>query len=232
MISRPRQNALTNSSATASTTREPRPTARRVSSTRGAGALAFVGATAGFLTYGNPWPLILSVPVLLFLSAYPLLKRFTRLCHYYLGAALALAPVCAWIAIRGNVEWPPVLMALAVLTWTAGFDIIYALQDVDFDRSQHLHSIPAWLGKANALKVSEWLHLFSAACVVFAGIEGNFHFLYWTGVAIFTGMLLYQHSIVKPDDLRKVNLAFMTANGIASVLFAVFVITDLLVSSS
>lgn len=111
----------------------------------------------------------------------------------------------------------------------SGFDIIYALQDEEFDRSQKLYSIPAWLGKTKALKVSELLHVFSAACIIGAGLLAHFGWLYWVGVLIFCGMLIYQHSIVKPTDLKRVNLAFMTANGIASVVFACFVIADLFV---
>ena len=122
------------------------------------------------------------------------------------------------------------MFSLAVIFWVSGFDIIYALQDEEFDKSQQLYSIPAWLGKAKALKVSEFLHLLSASAVVFAGYYGNFGWLYWIGVAVFVLMLGYQHSIVKPNDLRKVNLAFMTANGIASVVFAIFVITDLFIN--
>jgi 4-hydroxybenzoate polyprenyltransferase len=120
-----------------------------------------------------------------------------------------------------------VLFSLAVIFWVSGFDIIYALQDEEFDRQHQLYSIPAWLGKAKALRVSGLLHLLSAAAVVSAGRLGGFGWLYWVGVLVFGGMLLYQHSIVKPNDLRRVNMAFMTANGIASVVFAVFVIADL-----
>lgn len=177
----------------------------------------------------NPLCFYLSFVALIIILGYSYSKRFTPLCHLILGIGLSLAPIGSFLAVTGQFALLPVLFSLSVIFWVAGFDIIYALQDVDFDRAQHLHSIPAWLGKANALKVSEWLHLFSATCIVFAGIKGSFHFLYWIGVGIFTGMLLYQHSIVKPNDLRKVNLAFMTANGIASVVFSIFVITDLLI---
>jgi 4-hydroxybenzoate polyprenyltransferase len=104
------------------------------------------------------------------------------------------------------------------------------LQDEEFDRSQKLYSIPSWLGKAKALSVSELLHLLSAVCVIIAGFYGGFGWLYWIGIAVFAGMLIYQHSIVKATDLRKVNLAFMTANGIASVVFAIFVIADLFIN--
>ena len=129
--------------------------------------------------------------------------------------------------MTGVFHWLPVLFSVAVIFWVSGFDIIYALQDEEFDRKNRLYSIPAWLGKAKALRVSEVLHLLSAAAVVAAGRWGSFGWLYWVGVLVFGGMLLYQHSIVKPNDLRRVNLAFMTANGVASVVFAIFVIADL-----
>jgi 4-hydroxybenzoate polyprenyltransferase len=167
-------------------------------------------------------------PVALFVILfYSYTKRFTPLCHLVLGVGLSLAPIGAFLAVTGQFALLPILFSLAVIFWVSGFDIIYALQDEEFDKSNQLHSIPAWLGKAKALRVSERLHVLSAACVVAAGIYGGFHWLYWIGIAVFVGMLIYQHSIVKPNDLRRVNLAFMTANGIASVVFAVFVIADL-----
>jgi 4-hydroxybenzoate polyprenyltransferase len=141
---------------------------------------------------------------------------------------LSLAPIGAYLAVTGVFAVLPVLFSLAVIFWVSGFDVIYALQDIDFDQSQNLYSIPSAVGKSRALKISELLHILSAACVITAGFYGHLHWLYWIGIAIFTGMLIYQHSIVKPDDLSKVNIAFMTANGIASVVFALFVIADLL----
>lgn len=170
----------------------------------------------------------LSFVALFVVLFYSYTKRFTALCHLVLGVGLSLAPIGAYLAVTGQFNWLPILFSFTVLFWVSGFDIIYALQDEEFDKNNRLHSIPAALGKAKALQVSEWLHIFSAACVVGAGIYGHFGFLYWIGVAVFGGMLLYQHSIVKPNDLRRVNIAFMTANGIASVVFAVFVITDIL----
>jgi 4-hydroxybenzoate polyprenyltransferase len=145
-----------------------------------------------------------------------------------LGIGLSLAPIGAYLAVTGAFAWLPVLFSLAVVFWVSGFDIIFALQDVDFDQSQKLYSIPALLGIKKALRISELLHIISAACVISAGIYGAFGGLYWIGVAVFAGMLYYQHSIVKPNDLSKVNIAFMTANGIASVVFALFVIADLI----
>lgn len=172
----------------------------------------------------------LSPVALAVVLGYSYTKRFTPLCHLILGLGLSLAPIGAYLAVTGVFHWLPILFSFAVLFWVSGFDIIYALQDVEFDQSQNLYSIPAWLGKEKALRVSEILHLLSATCVVFAGRFGHFGVLYWIGVLIFIGCLVYQHSIVKPTDLRRVNIAFMTMNGIASVVFAIFVIADLFVS--
>lgn len=160
---------------------------------------------------------------------YSYTKRFTALCHLVLGAGLSLAPIGAYLAVTGQFDILPVLFSFTVLFWVSGFDIIYALQDEAFDKSQNLHSIPAALGKSKALRISEFLHLLSAGCVVAAGIYGNFGWYYWIGIILFIGMLIYQHSIVKPTDLTKVNLAFMTANGIASVVFSVFVLLDIFI---
>lgn len=171
----------------------------------------------------------LSPVALAVVLGYSYTKRFTPLCHFILGLGLSLAPIGAYLAVTGVFHWLPVFFSFAVLFWVSGFDIIYALQDEEFDKANQLYSIPAWLGKAKALRVSEVLHLLSAAAVIAAGKLGHFGPLYWIGVLVFIGMLVYQHSIVKPNDLRRVNLAFMTANGIASVVFAVFVIADLFV---
>jgi 4-hydroxybenzoate polyprenyltransferase len=173
----------------------------------------------------------LSPIALVVVLGYSYTKRFTPLCHLILGLGLSLAPIGAYIAVTGTFAVLPILFSFAVIFWVSGFDIIYALQDEEFDRSQKLYSIPAALGKAKALKISELLHLLSAACVVSAGWYGNFNWLYWTGVAVFCAMLIYQHSVVKPNDLSRVNLAFMTANGIASVVFALLVIADILIIS-
>lgn len=170
-------------------------------------------------------------PVALFvILGYSYTKRFTPLCHLILGLGLSLAPIGAYLAVTGRFDVLPVLFSLSVIFWVSGFDIIYSLQDEEFDKTQKLYSMPAWLGKAKALRVSELLHLFSAACVITAGLYISFGWLYWTGVVLFISMLVYQHSIVKPDNLNRVNLAFMTTNGIASVIFAAFVITDLIIN--
>lgn len=194
-------------------------------------AALFVGATAMFeIFYRNPLPLLLSLPVLLFVSAYPLLKRFTRLCHYYLGAALALAPVCAWIAIRGGLQLPPLLMAAAVLCWTAGFDILYACQDYAIDVQFGLHSVPSKLGIRRALWVARITHVASVAAMVAVGFStprlGPFYF---AGVALAFGLLVIEHALVRENDLSKLGLAFFGMNGIISVALGTLGIIDVIV---
>ena len=176
----------------------------------------------------NPICFFLSPVALFVILFYSYTKRFTPLCHLVLGLGLSLAPIGAYLAVTGKFDLLPILFSFAVIFWVSGFDIIYALQDVEFDQSQQLYSIPAVLGKNKGLKVSSLLHVLSAFCVITAGVYGHFHWIYWVGIVVFVGMLIYQHSIVAPHDLSRVNIAFMTANGIASVVFAVLVIGDLL----
>jgi 4-hydroxybenzoate polyprenyltransferase len=171
---------------------------------------------------------VLSPVALTVILGYSYTKRFTPLCHLVLGLGLSLAPIGAYLAVTGEFALLPVLFSFAVLFWVSGFDIIYALQDEEFDKAHNLYSIPSMLGKVKALRVSEVLHVLSAACIIGAGFYGQFGLWYWIGAVVFSGMLIYQHSVVRPTDLSRVNLAFMTANGIASVVFAVFVIFDLL----
>ncbi|MEI7735876.1 MAG: UbiA-like polyprenyltransferase [Ferruginibacter sp.] len=171
----------------------------------------------------------LSPVALLVILFYSYTKRFTALCHLVLGVGLALAPIGAYIAVTGQFNILPLIFSFTVLFWVSGFDIIYALQDEEFDKKNKLHSIPSTVGKVKALRISELLHVLSAVCVTTAGFYGHFNFLYWIGVAVFMGLLIYQHRLVKPDDLSKVNRAFFTTNGIASVVFAVFVLLDLFV---
>lgn len=164
-------------------------------------------------------------PVALFtVLFYSYTKRFTPLCHLVLGAGLALAPIGSYLAVTGEFNLLPLLFSFTVFTWVSGFDIIYALQDESFDRENNLKSIPVILGTKNALLMSRLLHLCSATFVVIAGMHGHFNFIYWIGVAVFISLLIYQHTLVKPNDLSKVNLAFFTTNGIASVVFAAFTI--------
>jgi 4-hydroxybenzoate polyprenyltransferase len=180
----------------------------------------------------NPLCFFLSFVALAVVLGYSYTKRFTPFCHLILGLGLSLAPIGAYLAVTGSFALLPVLFSFAVIFWVSGFDIIYALQDEEFDKSNQLYSIPSWLGKVKALSVSEMLHLLSGACVIGAGLNGGFGWLYWVGCLVFIGMLFYQHSLVRPTDLSRVNLAFMTANGIASVVFAVFVIADLFIFPS
>ena len=169
-------------------------------------------------------------PVALFVILfYSYTKRFTYLCHLVLGIGLSLAPIGAYLAVTGSFDLLPLLFSFAVIFWVSGFDIIYALQDIDFDQSQSLYSIPSQWGLRQSLSISRVLHVLSASLVVAAYFIGGFHFLYLFGLLIFIGMLIYQQSIVKPHDLSKVNLAFMTANGIASIVFSVFVIGAMLI---
>lgn len=168
----------------------------------------------------------LSPVALAVILGYSYTKRFTALCHFVLGLGLALAPVGAYIAVTGQFNILPILLGFVVLTWVSGFDIIYALQDDEFDRGAGLHSVPAMMGRANALMLSNMLHVISAALVFALGYLGQFGSLYWVGAAFFSLLLLYQHFLVKPNDLSKVNLAFFTTNGIASVVFGSLVIAD------
>jgi 4-hydroxybenzoate polyprenyltransferase len=178
----------------------------------------------------NPLCFFLSPVALLVILFYSYTKRFTALCHLVLGVGLSLAPIGAFLAVTGHFALLPLLFSGAVICWVSGFDIIYAMQDEEFDRSQQLYSIPASFGKRNALMVSTGLHGISTLFVLAAGVYGGFGYGYWIGMLLFVGMLIYQHLIVKPHDLSRVNLAFMTANGIASVLFALFVIADMVIT--
>ena len=169
----------------------------------------------------------LSPIALLVILSYSFTKRITALCHLILGLGLSLAPIGAYISVTGAFSMLPLIYSFIVLTWAGGFDIIYALQDDDFDRSASLYSIPSLIGRKNALLVSSALHTMTFLLVITAGIAGGSGYFFWAGAAVFSILLLYQHLIVKHDDLSKVNLAFGTTNGIAGILFALFVIIDL-----
>ncbi|WP_294591197.1 UbiA-like polyprenyltransferase [uncultured Rikenella sp.] len=186
-------------------------------------AVAFVVVAATF----NRLTLWLSPVVLLVVLGYSYTKRFTALCHAVLGLGLAMAPCGAYIAVTGTLSIVPVWLSVLVLTWVTGFDIIYALQDVDFDRSQRLHSIPAALGVRGALWVSVLLHAVTAAMVAVVGFSLGGGILYCIGAAIFLALLLYQHLIVRPDDLSRIGAMFGITNGVASIAYAVFVILGL-----
>jgi 4-hydroxybenzoate polyprenyltransferase len=170
-------------------------------------------------------------PVALFVILfYSYTKRFTALCHLVLGLGLSLAPIGAYLAVVGKFDILPVVFSLIVLFWVSGFDIIYALQDEGFDKSHQLHSIPVAIGKSKALLLSRTLHCICAILIIVAGVVGTFNWLFIIAAIGFIAMLVFQQMLVKPNDLSKVNLAFMTSNGIASVVFATFVILDLVIS--
>jgi 4-hydroxybenzoate polyprenyltransferase len=183
-------------------------------------------ATTWFINSACFYLSFVALAVILF---YSYTKRFTALCHIVLGVGLSLSPIGAFLAVTGYFAWLPLFFSFSVLTWVAGFDIIYALQDEEFDRSQRLHSIPAALGVRNALIVSILLHIASAVFVVAAGIVGHLGLVYWIGALFYAAMLTYQHLLVKPSDLSKVNIAFANTNGIASVVFAIFTIISLII---
>jgi 4-hydroxybenzoate polyprenyltransferase len=197
----------------------------------------FVAAT--FLFFPNRLPLYLALPVLLFLLAYSFTKRFTVLAHFWLGTALMLAPVCAWIAIRGEVLsndafdiTPAVFLGTAVMLWVSGFDIIYACQDHEFDVKARLRSVPAAIGIAQSLRVAALCHLGMVAALFAIPLvcpQVGFSFVYWVGITCVAALLSYEHWIVRPDDLTRVNIAFFNVNSIIS--FGLFVVgtVDLLI---
>jgi 4-hydroxybenzoate polyprenyltransferase len=191
-------------------------------------ALLFI-VTTGFI---NRLALLLSPVALLVILGYSLTKRITSLCHFILGLGLSLAPIGAYISVTGTFNIIPVIYSFIVLTWVSGFDIIYALQDNEFDRTNQLFSLPSVAGEKKALNISVIVHFITFLLVVTAGFIGKGGFFFWIGAALFSGFLIYQHLIVKHDDLSRVTLAFGTTNGIASILFALFVITDLVIRLS
>lgn len=167
-------------------------------------------------------------PIALFtILFYSYTKRFTSLCHFVLGIGLSLAPIGAYLAVTGVFTLLPILFSFTVFTWVAGFDIMYALQDEEFDKSEKLFSIPSQLGISNALKLSTVIHIITAILIIYIGFYSHFQISYWIGAAIFIGLLIYQHQIVKPNDLSRINLAFGTTNGIASLVFAIFTILSI-----
>jgi len=167
------------------------------------------------------WP----IPVVGFV-VYPYLKRFTWLCHFWLGAVDGLAPVGAWVAITGRLPWQAWMLGLAVALWVAGFDLFYALFDEEIDRREGLHSIVTRFGVKGAFLGARLAHAATIVCLVAAGLGLSVGALYWLGVAAVALLLAYEHSIVRPGDLRRLDMAFFTMNGVISVAFAVFVIAD------
>ena len=181
-------------------------------------------AAAGFI---NSLTMFLSPVALVIILGYSLTKRFTSLSHFILGLALGLAPVGAYISVTGRFDIVPVLYSLVVLCWVAGFDIIYSLQDSEFDLSNKLLSIPVSLGIKQSLILSAFLHLLAIILITLSGLLSGAGLLYWLGNAVFTVMLVYEHIIVKPDDTRSISRAFGTINSYAGVSFCAFAIADL-----
>ncbi len=178
----------------------------------------------------NPLAFKLSPLMLVVLLGYSLTKRFTSYCHFVLGLALGLSPIGAWIAVTGQFHWTPVQIGIAVLCWVAGFDIIYACQDIDFDRQQGLSSVPARLGVRGSLNLSRALHLAMLALLCYIGANADLGWLYWLGVGLVVLCLIYEHSLVWDGDLSKVDMAFFTMNGVVSLVFGATTIGSVLLS--
>lgn len=177
----------------------------------------------------NRLAFLLSPVALAVIWGYSYTKRLTVLSHWILGFALGIAPVGAWIAVRGRIEEVPLLLCATVTLWTAGFDILYALQDIAFDREMGLHSVPALLGERAALAISAMLHAGVAPLLVAVGHWANLGVIYWIGVALVLLLLAYEHTLVRPGDLSRLNAAFFTTNGFVSVGLMLFTIADVLI---
>lgn len=185
-------------------------------------SILFIGTTY----FINDLCFYLSPVALVVILGYSFTKRFTALCHVILGIGLSLAPIGAYLAVTGSFAWLPLYFSFAVLFWVSGFDMIYSLQDAEFDQEMNLHSIPSKIGKQASLNLSKLFHLVTAFFLLYAAYQSNAGLLFWIGAFIFIALLIYQHTLVKVNDLSKVNLAFFTTNGIASLIFSIFVITS------
>jgi 4-hydroxybenzoate polyprenyltransferase len=176
----------------------------------------------------NPLCLYLSFPTLAILFLYSYTKRFTAFSHVFLGLAIGLAPLAAWLAIQGRFAWPPVLLSASVMFWVAGFDIIYALQDAEFDRNARLFSVPARWGIAPALRISTMFHVATVLLLVATAFLTELGMLAYIGIGTVAGILLWEHRLIKPDDLSKVNVAFFSLNGYISILLLATFAVDIL----
>lgn len=181
-------------------------------------SLLFIASTY----FINHLVLILSPIALFVILFYSYTKRFTWLCHFVLGLGLSLAPIGAYLAVVGKFNFLPLLYSVIVLFWVSGFDIIYSLQDESFDKKENLSSLPARFGSLVALRTANFLHIIVGLMVIFIGFYYGFNYWYWIGAICFIVLLVYQHLIVSPNDLSKVNMAFATTNGVASIIFALF----------
>lgn len=190
--------------------------------------IGFILSTLLFLP--NRWPIILAVPVLLFLMGYSYSKRFTSLCHYWLSAALMLSPIAAWIAITGSLSWTPILLAVVIFFWVGGFDIIYATQDAEFDESKQLFSIPSRFGIANGLRIAAVSHLLTIAALFGLWQVAELGTVFLVGVILVSGLLAYEHWIISPKDLARVNVAFFHINALISLGLLLVGVIDVTVS--
>jgi 4-hydroxybenzoate polyprenyltransferase len=192
--------------------------------------VTFALACSAFLVwFDNPWPMRLGGPVLLFLCVYSFAKRFTRYAHFWLGAAIGLSPIAAWLAIHpASLGWPAVLLSAAVACWIAGFDIIYACQDIEVDRRTGLHSLPARIGPRAALAVTRGLHVLVVVLLLVVGGASGLGWLYHAGVVTIAALLVVENAAVRADDFSRVNLAFFTINGIVSLILGACAIADVL----
>lgn len=191
----------------------------------------FTIVSAGLLVFAawmlNPLAFYLSPAALIVILGYSYTKRFTSLSHLVLGLALGIAPVGAWIAVTGTMGFPSMVLSAAVICWTAGFDIIYALQDVEFDRKMGLFSLPKRIGEANALLASRLLHVVTVLMLVWLGLLLHLGVVYYAGTAIVSSLLVYEQRLVAPDNLSRLNVAFFNTNGLISIIFMVCTISDL-----
>lgn len=195
-----------------------------------AAASALVVAAAALLVAAaymlNPLAFALSPAALAVILSYSYSKRFTSLSHLWLGLCLGIAPVGAWIAVKGRIELAPMVLSAAVTLWTAGFDIIYSLQDVEFDRKMRLFSLPARLGAARALAISRAFHAIMIGLLVWFGLKNELGVTYYVGVALVAAFLAYEQSLISPNDFSRVNTAFFTLNGFVSIGLLIFVVVD------
>ena len=175
----------------------------------------FIASTLLFLP--NRWPIYLSLRCLYFLLSYSFAKRWTSLCHYWLSAALMLAPIATWIAIRGDVSAVPLLLAAAIFFWVGGFDIIYACQDADFDRTRGLKSLPARLGIEKSLRIALLSHIAMIVCLFALWYVSSLGIVFFTGILFVAALLIWEHRLVRPDDLTRVNIAFFNVNAVVSL---------------
>jgi 4-hydroxybenzoate polyprenyltransferase len=195
-------------------------------------ALTFgIGCIGFHLFYRNTWPVLLSGPILLYLCGYSFTKRFTKWSHYYLGLALGLSPLAAWLAIHpATVGWPAVLLMGTVVCWVAGFDIIYACQDIEVDQRDGLYSLPSRVGPAVALWIARGSHVAAVIGLVALGFVADLGLVYAAGVAMAAALLIVENSLVRPGDYGKVNLAFFTINGIVGVMLGILAVVDILLA--